>query len=632
MDSERDDLTRHIDDITTPIEKVKTKIEDTLIEETISVVPLFNDRYLIEKELGRGGIGITYLARDKQLHSMPVVIKVMIEKPGTGAWVKRKFIQESEALTRISHPGVVKVLNRGEFDEGKPFFVMEFVEGRPLRSAMPPEGMDFEYVAHLLHELGHALHAAHEKKIVHRDLKPENILLQTLSGGEEAIKIIDFGIAKFTDSQVGNTTDGNIIAGSLNYMAPEQLLSQAISPATDIYSLGVIAHEMLTGRRPFNPDAKQLLASMQQLLTMQRNGIEVKPRQLRPSLPEATQEILLKALRYEPQNRPQDARKYCEDLAHSLTEQANFFPPDWQRSPETALIGAVKTDGVSPARETGPPPPPPEKSNHLLSLEDKTESNSASANVEVKANVDRDVDLPGTEGLGAIIDPAIVKKRSFKPLILVSILLALAILSALAWQALKPKPAPIVAPPKAEIQLSYFLTVQRDPNRYRGSKPFQLDREILLGDDDLVRFTFIAPHEGHLYIFNESPDNGGTVQFTILFPSPSTNNGSSKLTAEQQILIPKSGEWFKLIKDEGTEKLWIVWASNSIEKLEALKKWANPNDLGEIKDLNQLVDLNALLISQAVHLPTVVKDESQKRTTLIRQGDMLVKLIALEHR
>jgi serine/threonine protein kinase len=124
MDSERDDPTKPVNDATTPIERVSTKVDPAQFEVTVSAVPLFNDRYLIEKELGRGGIGITYLARDNQLYGMSVVIKVLIEKPGNKEWVKRKFIQESEALTRISHPGVVKVLNRGEFDGGKPFFVM----------------------------------------------------------------------------------------------------------------------------------------------------------------------------------------------------------------------------------------------------------------------------------------------------------------------------------------------------------------------------------------------------------------------------------------------------------------------------------------------------------------------------
>jgi serine/threonine protein kinase len=615
MDSERDDPTKPVNDATTPIERVSTKVDPAQFEATVSAVPLFNDRYLIEKELGRGGIGITYLARDNQLYGMSVVIKVLIEKPGNKEWVKRKFIQESEALTRISHPGVVKVLNRGEFDGGKPFFVMEFVEGRPLRSAIIEQGMDFEYAAHILEELGNALHAAHEKKIIHRDLKPENIMLQNLSGGEEAVKIIDFGIAKVADSQAGNTTDANIIAGSLHYMAPEQLLSQTISTATDIYALAIIAYEMLTGRKPFNVDAKQLLASMQQLLQMQRNGIDVKPKQLRPSLPEATQEILLKALVYDPQNRPQDARKFCEELANSLTEGANAFSPVWQRSPETALIGAAETDRLAPTKRTKSSQP--EIVEQQLSPEDEKETRVASAHVDLQTKA----------------DSPIVKKRSFQPLILIGILIVLAIVGTIIWQVIQPKPplpVPIVAPPKPDLRLSYFLTVQRDPNRFRGSKPFQLEREMLFGDGDLIRFTFTAPQDGYLYIFNESPEPNASA-LSILFPSPTTNNGSSKLKAEQQIVIPGNGEWFKLIKDEGTEKLWIVWTLNSIEKLEALKKWANAKDLGEIKDASQVTELKNLLASQAGNAPLAEKDESQKQTMLTLHGDMLIKMIALEH-
>jgi serine/threonine protein kinase len=624
MNSERDDPTKPANDATTSVEKVEAKEGASQFEVTVSAAPLFNDRYLIEKELGRGGIGITYLARDSHLHSMPVVIKVLIEKPGNKEWVKRKFIQESEALTRISHPGVVKVLNRGEFAGGKPFFVMEFVEGRALRSAILPEGMDFEFAAEILHELGNALQAAHEKKIIHRDLKPENIMLQTLSGGEEAVKLIDFGIAKMADSQSGNTTEGDVIAGSLHYMAPEQLLSQTVSPSTDIYALAIIAYEMLTGRKPFNVDAKHLLASLQQLLQMQRDGVDVKPRQLRPSLPEATQELLLKALVYEPHKRPQDAKQFCDDLVYSLTAAPNLFSPASQRAVETALIGAAATDRLAEAKKTKSPQP--EKAEPQASPEDEKETRVASPNLNLQTHADSQIDTPPP-------DSPTVGKPSSQPLMLAALVIVLAIVGVIVWQALRPKPAPpleAVAPPKAPISLSYFLTVQRDPNRYRGSKPFQLEREMLFGDDDLIRFTFVAPQDGYLYIFNESPASSANT-FSILFPSPTTNRGSSKLTAEQQVAVPGNGGWFKMVKDEGTEKLWIVWTSASIDKLEALKKWANPKDLGEIKDASQLGDLKNLLASQADHTPALERDEAQKRTILTLQGDMLVKMIALEH-
>jgi serine/threonine protein kinase len=614
MDSEKDNATK-------PIDLVATQMDASPFENSFVPGALFNDRYLIEKELGRGGVGITYLARDNQLYSMPVVIKILIEKPGNGEWIKRKFIQETEALTRISHPGVVKVLNRGEFEGGKQFFVMEFVEGYPLRSAIAPTGMDFERAAHILQSLGNALHAAHEKKIIHRDLKPENVMLQALGDGEEAIKIIDFGIARVNDSQVGETTDANIIAGSLNYIAPEQLLSKHISEATDIYAIGVIAYEMLTGRRPFNPDAANLLAAMRQLLTLQQEGSIVNPQQLRPSLPQATQKILLRALAFEPQNRPQDARKFCEELAKSLTEHAEEFPPNWQKSPKTSVMGAMDTGPIGVRKDTKPP--------YEAGVVNQDESSATAAQAQTIA---QSSSAEATNPEVIKIESETIEKRSVHPLLLVGAVLLIAMVGVIVWQILTPKPKPIVQevlPPKAEIKLSYFLTVQRDPQRFQGSKPFQLEREMIFGDGDLVRFTFVAPQDGYLYIFNESP-SAGAGQFAILFPTPTTNQGSSKLIAAQQIQVPE--KWFKLVKDEGTEKLWIVWTAHSLENLEALKKWANPNDLGEIKDSRQVAELKTLLASQANNPPTLEKDESQKQTTLKTQNDVLVKMIALEHR
>src|SRR5437868_10033996 len=162
---------------------------------------LLKGRYRIERELGRGGIGVVYLARDERLHSMLVVIKFLLDDSSQSAWLAKKFMQEAEALTRINHPGVVRVIDRDRAEDGKPFFVMEFIPGRPLREAMIPDGMDFEYAAHLLRQIGQALHAAHQQGVFHRDLKPENILLHALNEGEEQIKLIDFGIAKVRDSQ-----------------------------------------------------------------------------------------------------------------------------------------------------------------------------------------------------------------------------------------------------------------------------------------------------------------------------------------------------------------------------------------------------------------------------------------------
>src|SRR6185436_12958374 len=119
----------------------------------------------------------------------------------------------------------------------------------PLRALLTSSGIELEHVAAILRQAGQALGAAHQQGVIHRDLKPENILLQHLSIGEEQVKLIDFGIAKVHDSQSGSATEVAIIAGSLQYIAPEQLNSQPVSAATDVYALGIVAYEMVTGRR-----------------------------------------------------------------------------------------------------------------------------------------------------------------------------------------------------------------------------------------------------------------------------------------------------------------------------------------------------------------------------------------------
>ena len=280
------------------------------------------DRYLIEKELGRGNIGVVYLARDQQLISKPVVIKVLLEESDENEWFKKKFRHEIEALARIDHPGVVGVLDAGEMPDGKAYLVMQFIEGRNLRSLMNVDGMELGRVANLMRQIGHALNAAHDKGVFHRDLKPENIMVQDLGEGEELVKLVDFGIAKVKDSQTASSTHMTQVAGTIVYMAPEQLMGEP-SAASDIYALGVIAYEMVTGRRPFNP------ASPFQLYEMQRAGARINPIDLRPSLSATAQAVILQALAFEPKDRPTRAKDFGEALARALASEASPHARPW---------------------------------------------------------------------------------------------------------------------------------------------------------------------------------------------------------------------------------------------------------------------------------------------------------------
>ena len=264
-------------------------------------VALWKNRYLIEKELARGGFGVVYLARDLQLLSKPVVIKVLQDETNPDPYFQKKFRQEIEALARIDHPGVVGVLDVGETPDGKPFLVMQYVEGVTLRSALRKQGMELQRVAHIMRQVGHALGAAHDKGVFHRDLKPENIMLTRSGETEEYVKLIDFGIAAVRDSQVIANTLPSKVVGTLSYMAPEQAIGQG-SPTSDIYALGVIAFEMLTGDRP----------------EVSWEGISRKPRDLRPEIPEGAQEAILRAVSYQPEKRMSTPREFGDQIARGL--------------------------------------------------------------------------------------------------------------------------------------------------------------------------------------------------------------------------------------------------------------------------------------------------------------------------
>jgi eukaryotic-like serine/threonine-protein kinase len=250
---------------------------------------MLGGRYLVEGKLEEGGVGLVFLARDQKLHRTPVVIKVLREDLRHKAWFEKKFKQEIAALAQIDHPGVVRALDVGELSDGRPYLVMQYVSGVSLRSVIPPLGMELERVASLMRQMGQALAAAHDQGVIHRDLKPENIMLQTV-GGEEYVKLIDFGIATVRETAEGEGRTTAVI-GTRDYVAPEQLRGKPV-PASDIYALGVIAYEMVTGRRPFNAD------SLAELIDLQRDGVVVKPCDLRPGLPAAAQEPILKALSF----------------------------------------------------------------------------------------------------------------------------------------------------------------------------------------------------------------------------------------------------------------------------------------------------------------------------------------------
>jgi WD40 repeat protein/tRNA A-37 threonylcarbamoyl transferase component Bud32 len=280
---------------------------------TASPLPSIPGHELLEV-LGRGGMGIVYKARHEQLDRL-VALKMILAGTHASPEHVARFLAEARAVARLQHPNIVQLHEIGEH-EGKPFFALEFIDGGSLAKRLGGEPQPARASALLIATLAQAVHYAHQRGIIHRDLKPANILLT----GDGTPKITDFGLAKL-DGDPGQTRPDAVI-GTPSYMAPEQAADHVttIGPAADVYALGAILYEMLTGRPPFR--GPSLLDTLDQV----RRQEPVAPSRLVPGIPRDLETICLKCLRKEPQRRYADAEALADDLARFLRGE-----PVWAR-------------------------------------------------------------------------------------------------------------------------------------------------------------------------------------------------------------------------------------------------------------------------------------------------------------
>jgi hypothetical protein len=255
-------------------------------------------------ELGRGGMGVVYKARHLAL-KRTVALKMILTGGYAGAAERARFKAEAEAVARLQHPGIVQVFEVGEH-QGHPFCALEFVEGGSLAQRLNGNPLPPKEAARLVEALARAIHLAHSRNVVHRDLKPANVLLTP----DGAPKVTDFGLARQLDAETGHTPAGAVM-GTPAYMAPEQATGQAhaAGPAADVYALGAILYECLTGRPPFR--AATLLETMEQVRTRE----PAPPRQVQPAAPRDLETICLKCLRKEPEKRYASAAELADELA-----------------------------------------------------------------------------------------------------------------------------------------------------------------------------------------------------------------------------------------------------------------------------------------------------------------------------
>jgi eukaryotic-like serine/threonine-protein kinase len=309
-------------------------------------------RYRVLRKIGAGGMADVYCAEDTHL-GRKVALKLLHARFAQDQEFVERFRREASSAAGLQHPNVVGVYDRGEFD-GTYYIAMEYCEGRSLKEIVSRTPLDPERAIAITKQMLVAARFAHRRNVIHRDLKPHNVILDD----EDNVKVTDFGIARAGASDI---TEVGAIMGTAQYLSPEQAQGRPVTEASDLYSIGVVLFEMLTGRAPFDGDSAVAVA------LKHVNQPAPSPREIVPELPPELEAVVLKALAKDPAQRYNDADSFIKDL-EVVEERLRQGPVDVESTAVFAPMSAntaptaLAPPPVSPAPPTpadaGPPPPP----------------------------------------------------------------------------------------------------------------------------------------------------------------------------------------------------------------------------------------------------------------------------------
>jgi len=263
-----------------------------------------DNRYDIVRPLGSGGMGEVYLARDRTL-GRDVALKILRSQYANDRESAERFKREALSAASLSHPNIVQVYDRGDTEDGSSYIAMEYVPGGTLKERIVEGGpLDARLAASYGYQVAEALGAAHAKGIIHRDIKPQNVLIT----GPGQAKVVDFGIARAASATGDSHTRTGTVMGTAGYMSPEQALGLPATPKSDLYSLGIVLYEAVTGRLPFTAE-NPIAVSMKHV-----NEAPRPPKDLNPAVPDGMNAVIMRLLSKDPEDRYPDAEALAEDL------------------------------------------------------------------------------------------------------------------------------------------------------------------------------------------------------------------------------------------------------------------------------------------------------------------------------
>lgn len=353
--------------------------------------PLLGDRYQLQVSLGTGGMALVYQAWDLRLER-PVAVKILREDFSSNEAFRERFRQEAKAAANLTHPNIVTVHDFG-LDQQRLFIVMEYVPGTDLKTMIKARGIfSLDEAIPLIVQACAGIGYAHRAGFVHCDVKPHNMLVTP----DQRLKVTDFGIARAMAS-IHPDEKYDVVWGSPQYFAPEQAAGGAPMPASDVYSLGVILYEMLTGRLPFISDDPTELARLH------RQAAPIPPRAFNPAIPPALEQIILKVLSKEASGRYRTA----DQLGRILLNFSHSADPYAANIPPLAPQQMMPAQNHIPSQPPPPPPPPtsynpaPPSTSPNRRVTSPTPSAAARQHASPEGDTGLDVDW-GTIALGLL--------------------------------------------------------------------------------------------------------------------------------------------------------------------------------------------------------------------------------------